>query len=161
MCVPGQYCPTGSGAAVSCDPGNYCWNYLLTAVSGLCAAGYYCPTGSKDEHPNDLTAYGGTICPVGSYCAAGSSTFTQCAIGTYLNAVGNDDVADCMSCPAGFFCDTLGLADYTANTCPPGYFCPLGTSVSTANPCTPGHYCPGGTHDEIICDAGTFQDLGG
>jgi len=64
-----------------------------------------------------------------------------------------------MNCPAGFFCDTLGLADYTANICPAGYFCPLGTSVSTANLCTPGHYCPGGTHDEIICDAGTFQDL--
>ncbi len=76
MCVPGQYCPTGSGAAVACDPGSYCRNYVLTAVSGSCAAGYYCPSGSKDEHPNDLTAYGGIICPAGSYCAVGSSTFT-------------------------------------------------------------------------------------
>lgn len=86
MCVPGQYCPTGSGAAVSCDAGSYCRNYLLTAVSGQCAAGYYCPGGGKDQYPNDLTAYGGTICPVGNYCPIGSTAPTQCAAGTYLNS---------------------------------------------------------------------------
>lgn len=39
-----------------------------------------------------------------------------------------------------------------------GYYCPAGQNVSNPFPCSPGHHCPEGSHEEVKCEAGTYQD---
>ena len=39
-----------------------------------------------------------------------------------------------------------------------GYYCPAGQNVSNPFPCSPGYHCPEGSHEEVKCQAGTYQD---
>ena len=44
-----------------------------------------------------------------------------------------------------------------------GYYCPEGQAVSTPSPylCVPGFYCPEGSPIQLLCPAGTYQNLQG
>jgi hypothetical protein len=71
------------------------------------------------------------------------------------------DVSECTSCPAGYFCIS-GTGSLTANErCPEGYFCPSGTKSPNENRCTVGHFCPAGAAKEQECDVGFYSDDAG
>lgn len=105
MCVPGEYCPEGSAAAVPCDGGSYCETYQLAAVTGTCTIGYYCTaSGSKYTiTPLDFSNDGSAICGEGKYCPAGATDETDCPIGTYSASTGLGAEADCYTCPGGYY----------------------------------------------------------
>lgn len=46
MCVPGEYCQSGTGGdskpAVACSVGKYCSEYMASSYTDNCFAGYYC-----------------------------------------------------------------------------------------------------------------------
>jgi hypothetical protein len=44
-----------------------------------------------------------------------------------------------------------------AKTCPPGYYCPRGSTRSIDNPCPKGHYCQTTTAVPIPCPKGTYN----
>ncbi|CAG9336329.1 unnamed protein product [Blepharisma stoltei] len=161
-CPAGHYCPSGTGyqytypcpvgtynpdpgqptsdACVLCDAGKYCETAGLSAPTGDCAAGWYCITGAVIDRP--VTSSQGGICPRGSYCAAGSGTYTACTAGSYCNQQG-------LSAPV--------------STCNEGYWC--GSSSTTAVPldgtqgniCSAGTYCAAGASSQTNCPAGTMS----
>ena len=65
------------------------------------------------------------MCPLGAYCPSGSISPFLCQAGYYLNATGNDDIADC-------------------ELCTPGYYCSGGGNEKPDGLCEAGWYCPGG-----------------
>jgi hypothetical protein len=162
MCAPGQYCAAGSGTATPCDNGKYCEGYLRASVNGACTLGYFCKVdgafGSKfPVIPATYADTRGGICPIGKYWVAGAQP-VGCAQGYYSMSTGLGASTDWYKCPAGYFCDTVGLTDYSSKTCPAGYYCPNGSTSGTANACTAGYMCPAGSADKVICDGGTYQD---
>ena len=44
------------------------------------------------------------VCTRGSYCPEGSYQPTPCPSGTIASSLGNDEVSDCVPCPAGQYC---------------------------------------------------------
>jgi hypothetical protein len=82
--------------------------------------------------PFGVVTNGCTTCPVGSFCP-GDNTIQPCA--------------------AGYYGDITGMSVSTCSgPCPPGYFCPAGTSVPTANPCgSAAYYCPQGSSAPVAC----------
>ena len=65
-------------------------------------------------------------------------------------------------CPAGKYCQTPGLDNYTGE-CQEGYYCTLGASQanptdgSTGDRCPAGYYCPAGSSVPIACSMATFS----
>lgn len=106
-CPNGSYCPTGTPApvqclkgtyqpskrktrvedCVGCDPGKFCSERGLSAVSGDCKAGYFCKGSANTSNPEDGVT--GNVCPVGSFCVKGSIQPQRCFNGTYMNHTGN------------------------------------------------------------------------
>ena len=175
-CPAGTYNPnnqsTNLTACLSCDPGFYCNNTGLAAVSGACMAGFYCTGGASNAAPYDGVT--GNICPEGSYCPAGSPQHYYCPNGTYTNHTG---ASVCYDCPEGYYCVNRNSADL----CPPGYYCPYQTgadlqqcpagtfnpgygisNVSQCTPCTGGKYCqtPGLSAVTGDCTAGYYCTSG-
>lgn len=161
ICRRGQFCPEKSTSAQACTGGYYCAQDLLGAETAQCTAGYFCTTGVKVASPfsSDKSETVGNICPTGHYCPEGSSAKTACVAGKYLPYRGASDVAECIDCPKGYYCETDGLATYTGQ-CTAGYYCSGGTTTPTAQ-CTAGHMCPLGSHAEVLCPEGTYQDTAG
>ena len=153
-CEPGYYCPEGSSAPVPCDAGKYCSGYALSAPSGTCEKGYYCISKATVPNPTDGTT--GNLCPEGYYCPDGLAK-TPCAIGTYNENQGSDEVGDCLACPPGKMCTTEGLT-YPTTNCAAGKYCAVGTA---AVDCSAGYACPEGSVAPILCLAGTYQDSTG
>jgi hypothetical protein len=169
-CPIGHYCPAGTVTPIQCPPGTfnpltnkflvtdcldctagfYCSSSGLSAVEGPCGAGYYCEVKSKEIKPI------GKYCTAGKKCPVGSATMVNCPAGTYQN---QDRQADCLTCPAGFFCPA-GTADFTVNVCPAGYYCQAGTTSNNQYPCSVGQYNPstGGqsSFDCLPCGAGEY-----
>ena len=109
-CPNGSYCPTGTPSpvhcpkgtyqpsvhkarvedCVGCDPGKFCSETGLSAVSDDCAAGFFCRGSANKSNPEDGVT--GDICPVGSFCVKGSIQPHTCYNGTYMNHTGNMEV---------------------------------------------------------------------
>lgn len=156
MCKAGTYCPEGSAAAIPCDPGKYCLEDELYAVSGDCLAGYYCNGSTILPNPvNDTT---GDICPKGHYCPTGSAYPTPCVPGTYASRLQNQNESNCLSCTAGYYCSGYGR-DLPNDKCDEGWYCPEGMTVPQppGNECLAGHECPRGSPDMTPCYSGTYQ----
>ena len=131
----------------TCTAGKYCEAGTTTPVA--CPAGHYCPAGTKT--PNEFpcpdgtyrTATGGVVsgdcinCAPGSYCPSGSAALT--------------------SCPPGYFCPTTTGELTNNNLMAIGYYSLGGASTSTANNCPAGAYCPIGTAYPILCPPGTYN----
>ncbi|XP_062329421.1 multiple epidermal growth factor-like domains protein 6 [Osmerus eperlanus] len=119
-----------------CPPALYCPLAGLSDPSGPCDPGFYCPGGQSSPTPRQHA------CPVGHYWLTSPSG----------------------PCAAGFLC--LGGASQsspsdntTGTVCPPGSYCPVGSSAPTPCPkgtfsnqnglweasqcrsCSPGFYC--------------------
>ncbi len=83
-----------------------------------------------------------------------------------------DDITDCMPCPAGYYCDQRGATEPTGQ-CSPGHVCfgsalipdpifnddPTGnkTIIDFGDQCRSGHYCPAGSSNMIGCPRGTYN----
>ena len=141
-CIAGKYCPAGTT-----DP-------TVTALN--CDAGYFCVYGADSATPSGSYTLGSLIsgpCPEGYYCLAGTESPEPCPIGTYGNATGYTQQSDCISCPAGFYCDELGLdsTGITNKQCSAGFVCLSGSTTPTPQDgangtiCDAGKYCTQGT----------------
>ncbi|XP_014845642.1 PREDICTED: uncharacterized protein LOC106919650 isoform X3 [Poecilia mexicana] len=158
-CPEGHYCSQGSSAPLPCPAGHYsnksrnshisdclpcppgflCVSRGLSFPPHVCPAGFYCPGTENGSLQNSMT------CSPGSECPPGSDRQVPCLPGTYQNLPGQ---ADCIECPAGFFCPGVVSADVDQVT-----------GTSTPVPCPKGHYCPPGTQTGVAfpCPAGTFS----
>jgi hypothetical protein len=84
-CAAGTYENSyASSACKSCPPGYYCATTGLTAPTGDCSAGYTCFEAATTPNPTDGTK--GAVCPIGSYCLAGSAKSFICHDGTKTTA---------------------------------------------------------------------------
>ncbi|GMF37121.1 unnamed protein product [Phytophthora fragariaefolia] len=170
-CPAGSYCPEGTYLPIPCpvgtysnetglvkttdcifcDEGMYCNDVGLVEPSGLCDAGFFCKRNNTCSNPSsgvikivtnaansaELSIYfGGQSCPTGSYCPQGAASPILCPEGSYTNTTGSPT---CLTCPPGFYC-SLGSADYMNNVCPMGYYCPESTQRATQFPCPPGSF---------------------
>ena len=99
---------------------------------------------------------------VGFYCNnATSSTPIPCPIGTYSTATGLKFETECTDCPAGHFCDLLGM-NFDPNglvdrKCQAGFYCPNKSTSKQQQSCPVGSYCPVGAASPIICPDKEFS----
>ena len=139
-CTKGMYCP----GAAQCFP------------AGECDPGYYCPGSQTVANP---AAY---QCPIGFYCPQGTAWYVRPSAGYYTGQAGQDAPA---LCPAGYYCtledtcgaqcgDPLPSGNYTVpQDCPPGHYCPEGTSFAFEWPCPVGSYGPNmNLHNASQCE---------
>lgn len=184
MCPPGYYCPSGTGIVwqscprgtfstqeglsnetqcTQCHGGYYCANKNSTVVSGSCSAGYYCTQGSDTPTPDaNYTGIAGP-CSAGHYCGIRTTNPEPCPLGTFSNALRNQNSSDCTACSYGQYCGTTGLTTPTGE-CWGGFYCLTGSKYpnnpnldDSGGPCPVGHYCPNGTAYPLGCQAGTYS----
>ena len=150
-CRPSHYCPEGISEPIPCPEGTYNPEEGGSQLSDCiaCPAGYKCVSGDPVPKP----------CPAGHYCPL-DSVGIPCPLGTYRNSVSGHTLSNCYNCPAGFWCNDTGIANYSSYPCPPGHYClertiapvicPSGThrnesggeSVGGCSPCQGGYHCP-------------------
>lgn len=139
---------TGIGGIMLCPAGYIC--YPTSTVPSICPVGSYCPAGTTSTPPR---------CPSGTYSPQGASSEEQCTTNMPSGYYPKGGVATI--CPAGAYCP--------ANTINP-IACPRGTynlskgktAVTSCLPCPAGSYCilptSGlGTKYATPCDAGTYS----
>lgn len=174
-CVEGSYtpipCPKGTygdrdrlqslGDCTICPAGEFCDISSGTAPGGSCLAGFYCSGGSQKANP--VSESYGAECPAGSYCLIHSGLPTLCPAGTYQPSTQMVDSSACISCDAGNFCDSPGLAAVSGD-CLVGHYC-LGGAItsapindSTGDICPAGSYCILGSPQHTFCPNGTYVD---
>jgi hypothetical protein len=151
ICPVGFACPVGSSAPVACIAGTYS-NVQGATACLTCEGGYFCAGGTNKVD-----------CPAGAYCPPGSTNANLlCPAGTFSASTRLDDVTDCTSCTAGFYCAGTGMIA-VGPACPAKFYCPLGASAPLG-PCPMGRYCPAGdASSPIACPPGTYGatiDLG-
>jgi len=138
-CPPGYLCPAGSGWPVMCPPGWYCEGTGEGKVeSAECPEGFFCPAGTEVPSPCDASS----VCPKKSASpATRGMTPEDCEPGTYLN------VDRCVPCEPGHVCDLSTSQKYPIDAlteggyeCPPGNFCPRGTTSETIKKCPVGFH---------------------
>jgi hypothetical protein len=153
--LPGSYSLVGATASTGCAPGTYNDKYLQSDCLD-CPEGYYCPHSgmSTFEYYN---------CTRGHYCPAGSSQPLPCPVGTFSAQIANTQLADCLACSPGYYCDVSGQSA-VAGPCKQGYYCASKATLSVqlvtssaGGPCTSGHYCPEATGAPIPCPRGTYM----
>jgi hypothetical protein len=171
LCSAGYYCPGGQSATSEhvCPSGSYC--VAGVAHPTACSAGEYQSAIGQDRCdvcPARFVCAANTTtpstCPPGYVCPAGTGNATQypCPIGKYSNVGGLADATECVSCPAGQYCETPGLTAPTGN-CSAGFYCvrnasePSPTGLLTGDECPPGSYCPSGSTGPISCSVGRYQ----
>ncbi|XP_062606170.1 multiple epidermal growth factor-like domains protein 6, partial [Saccostrea cucullata] len=184
-CLIGQYLNTTGGQkaadCLSCSPGKYCETTGLSTPTGNCDGGWYCTSGATVARPT-MTAQGGQ-CTVGNFCPNGSSAETPCSPGMYCDNV--ELSAPVGNCSAGYFCssgstNSTPVSQVYGDLCPPGTYCPAGSSAGTNCPpgtylnttgaqsesdcqtCVQGSYCSGygNTYPTAECDAGYYCPAG-
>ena len=66
-------------------------------------------------------------------------------------------ITDCLACPAGYYCNSSGLAA-PSGACSPGYYCPTNSTIPMTYNCPAGSYCPSGSSVPLVCPLGTYQN---
>ena len=115
-----------------------------------CPAGSYCPGRSGEPR----------TCPVGHWCGEGQSSPTICPAGTYQPTEGSDSADDCLTCPAGSFCDSDGMSAFVL--CTNGTYQPLQGAINGTEKCLTcpiAAYCPLGSPAYVPCPMGTYGPL--
>ena len=153
-----------------CNSGYVCNRVMVTDPTDsvnlpTCAQGYQCNFGTEAvtvsrPRQSGSGGEGGTLCPAGSKCATNLGTAAQCASGEYGPSAG---ATTCVECPYGFGC--LDGATSPSNDCTAGHFCTKGTTYSSGaiqeTQCAAGYKCPQGAHEQIVCEAGSYQASAG
>ena len=140
ICDKGNYSDTGASACTTCEAGRYCdqntTSLTFMDTHRICPAGVECPPGMS--YMPDLIQ---DQCRVGHYCPSGdvSRYPIACPIGTYNPDTGRKELADCVQCTPGWYCDVTGLSA-PVDECPGGYYCPEGTGANISFPCPIGFY---------------------
>lgn len=153
----------GQSSCKSCPPGYYCQTTGLSAPTGPCDAGYMCYGGATTSNPTDGVL--GAVCPIKSYCPAGSAKSIICEDGTKTTTTGNNV---CTNCAAGKWC--TGSVEYNCPTrryclegsvrgelCEPGTFntADIGNDeASDCHSCPARYYCIDGTEGSDFCESG-------
>ncbi|XP_033971267.1 zonadhesin-like [Trematomus bernacchii] len=159
-CPPGHFCVQGSATPEPCPSGTY-QDREKQAACTVCGAGYYC----------DLRLANASFlrpCPKGHYCPAGTSMPDQhpCPSGSFNPRVHTASLTACMPCAAGHFCPSVGLSE-PAGPCNAGYWCRKGASSPSpldgrsGSLCPPGQYCPSGTTAPMACPEGSWSNSSG
>ncbi|KAM4652057.1 LOW QUALITY PROTEIN: uncharacterized protein O3C94_014393 [Discoglossus pictus] len=165
-------CPVGTFSNISgnpsiefcelCSVGMYCSRPGMVQPEGYCHQGYYCRQGSSTSTPVGLRF--GDICPAGHFCTSGLKH--PCSPGTYNERKEAEDIAWCLACPPGSFCDTPALIGPTG-LCQAGFFCILGATSPrpqdgiNGDICPKRHFCPEGSSSPIPCPEGTYSNTTG
>ncbi|KAG7455700.1 SCO-spondin-like isoform X1, partial [Solea senegalensis] len=161
-CPAGHFCPQGSAAPKPCPPGTYQHREKQEACT-VCEAGYYCELRLGLANASLLRP-----CPTGHYCPAGTALPDQhpCPIGTFNPRRRTHSPAGCMPCAAGQYCPSVGLSE-PAGPCNAGHWCREGASSPSpldgisGSLCPPGQYCPSGTTAPLACPQGTWSNSSG
>ena len=114
-------------------------NIIICSACLICKPGYYCPVATT---PGPIVE---TLCPSGTYSAAGKTSCTLCPAGSYCH---NPELAP-VACGTGEYSEA-GAVDCL--TCPNGYSCPAKDSKPI--PCAAGTYSIAGQTACINCPAG-------
>jgi hypothetical protein len=145
-----------------------------------CPAGFFCGANASSPTP----------CSPGFYCPPAAATPVLCPLGHHFNATAalrtsvvdscvpcapgsySEDArqAECLPCTAGFVCEGATTSATPRNRtlergapCPPGSFCPQGSSVPV--PCPRGSFNPSSgainVSSCLSCPAGTYSELSG
>jgi len=158
----------GIVSVVPCPAGQFNPNrgQSSSGACQYCTTGSYCPLGSSEA----LTCTTGAACPYGSV----SNFATPCPAGYWLEDTGASSTGSCQSCPEYYYCPER--TTYPVK-CPPGHFCPAGSTSGTTYECPAGtyggldslretgecttcplgHYCPAASVFPTQCGPGTFQ----
>ncbi|OQR97987.1 hypothetical protein THRCLA_06800 [Thraustotheca clavata] len=145
ICDPGYYC--NRGIRYACPAGTYGNNTGLTTATctSICPPGFYCPLASILPLACPPGVYGATtglatpkcsgLCPIANYCLLNTVIPEPCPAGLLGNYTGLTTKACSPTCT---------LSSCLPSHCPPGYFCPLGSTMP--QPCGGvGVYCPVGS----------------
>jgi len=85
---------------------------------------------------------------------------TPCRKGSYQPSKGQQSIQACLPCPAGYFCDSIGISDYKLFPCPTGHYCKEVAKVTPPSQCKAGTYQPylakSSSNDCLICPEGHF-----
>ena len=170
-CQPGFYCPSNftnfefnitigsyGPTQVACPGATFQDSFVKSSIEDCveCPQGSFCVPGSSLPD----------VCPLGSYCPNGTEYPIPCPIGTLGNATGLIEEDDCIICPGGQYCDSLGLTS-PRGPCDPGYVCYSGANTSTPTDgisgevCPAGGFCPLGSSMSLPCPPGTFSNTSG
>ena len=157
-CWVGYSCPVGVSAPIPCDPGTY-QSRSQQATCVLCPSGWICSS------PATVSP---SPCPAGSYCRNGTALASQylCPNGTFGNQTGLTAISSCASCSPGMCCNGEGLSS-PSGPCGEGYYCIRGAATKTptdgitGNLCPPGRYCPEGSSEGKNCSVGTYNPSSG
>ncbi|KAM8904697.1 uncharacterized protein AB9W97_008232 isoform 6-T6 [Spinachia spinachia] len=157
-CPSSHFCPQGSATPVPCPSGTYQDREQQSACA-VCEAGYYC----------DLRLSNVSIlrrCPKGHYCPAGTALPNPCPIGSFNPRERMQSIAGCTPCAAGQYCPSVGLSE-PAGSCNAGYWCrgaassPSPLDGASGSLCPPGQYCPTGTTAPMACPQGSWSNTSG
>lgn len=152
VCPIGHYCPQATSTPIPCTSGTF-MNHTGAVTCSSCPSGFYCDaTVSTSQY---LSCPQGFYCPYGTAldfqpCAAGTygsqsglrslSDCTKCDIGTYNPSISSTSSDACLPCPAAYFCNHIGISNYSHWPCPVGHFCVEKTVISIS--CPEGSYRP-------------------
>ncbi|KAM9734328.1 uncharacterized protein ACNS7B_016072 [Menidia menidia] len=161
-CPIGHFCSEGSSAPEPCPSGTS-QNRDKQSSCTVCEAGYYC-----DARLRPVNASIRRPCPKGHYCPAGTGLPNEhpCPIGSFNPREGTDSPEGCIPCNAGHYCPYIGLSE-PAGPCHAGFLCRMGASTPrpmdevTGSLCPPGHYCPSGTTAPEVCPKGSWSNSSG
>ena len=194
VAFPGMTYPTTASVYFSQNA-----NYFQTGAAGLqvsvqsCGVGVECPS-SFNVYQGPTSCASGYICPGDGYkrkCPPGyyqdqsaASTCILCPSGKYCP---DEATATPIICPPGNLCPTTAIAyPDEMQTCPEGFYCPVGTTLfvrATAgtgsgnmNFCPAGYWCGYGAtlatstygrfntaqtcNDGVVCAAGSIDQTG-
>ena len=150
ICPQGYRCPAGTTNKVICaNP--YYQDQQGQAVCKVCPTGYECTNAVK------------SLCKPGNekpsfYCPGVSTRLrVACGDGKYSVRVGANSLADCLSCPPGYYCPlTPSATEIKINVCLPGRYCPAGSGSNQGVQCPIGYYCPEGSAAPYECSPGSY-----
>ena len=156
-CTQGHFCVSGSSEPEKCPKGSYQpQDHQATCL--VCPPGFYCSQEGL-EVPK--------LCDAGKYCPAGTEEEFgfSCPSGTYSAQPGIYDEDQCIDCPRGRYCATVGSAS-NGEDCSAGFICTGGSSVSVptenvGKQCPMGHFCLAGSTQEEKCPVGTYNSKEG
>lgn len=158
VCASQVYCPVGSGAPIVCPGGSY--RPFNSSAPTVCPEGTYCPDAASFP----------TVCTYGHYCPSNTSVEIPCPLGYFgrtppLLGAYTSLTASCEACPPRSFGVDANRSQ--CETCTEGFVClgatssshPVSKETERGYRCPPGHFCPAGSSEEQPCPSGTYQPV--